>query len=123
MSNPKILVVDDEPAVLLLVSKALSVRGYEVHVTSDPWHALELANGDSSFDLLVSDIVMPGISGHELARRITQMSPTTAVVLMSGNVPAGEFPEAAAFLSKPFMVRDLYSVVDKTLAESGRAVC
>jgi DNA-binding NtrC family response regulator len=123
MANPKILVVDDEPGVLFLVSKALSRRGYEVHVASDPLQALELAKGDSSFDLLVSDIVLPGMFGSELPRRVTERSPTTAVVLMSGHVPADELPEAASFISKPFLVRDLYSVVDKTLAGSERAVC
>ncbi len=59
MSTPKILVVDDEPAVLGLVSKALSAKGYEVHAACHPNQALKLAEAMPCFDLVVSDVIMP----------------------------------------------------------------
>jgi len=118
MSTPKVLVVDDEPAILGLVSKALSARGYEVHAASDPKQALELAKAMPCFDLVVSDVIMPEMCGPELVRRITQMCPTTAVVLMSGYIAAEAIHTRATFISKPFRVTDLCSTVENVLAPS-----
>ena len=116
MSTPKVLVVDDEPAVLGLVSKALSARGYEVHAASDANQALALAQAMPSFDLLVSDVIMPEMSGPELVQRIAKICPTIAVVMMSGYLAAEEVPKRAAFISKPFRMMDLYSTVENVLA-------
>jgi two-component system cell cycle sensor histidine kinase/response regulator CckA len=118
MSTPKILVVDDEPAVLGLVSKALASRGYEVHAASGPTQALEIARNAPCFDLVVSDVIMPEMCGPELVRRIAQICPTTAIVMMSAYVAAEAIPKRAAFISKPFLVTDLYSVVASLLAPS-----
>ena len=59
MATVKVLVVDDEPAVLSLVCKALSAQGYEVHAVSGPRQALELMQTAPCFDLVVSDVIMP----------------------------------------------------------------
>jgi len=118
MPIPKILVVDDEPAVLGLVSKALESRGYEVHAACCPTQALEIARNAPCFDLVVSDVMMPGMCGPELVRRIAQICPTTAIVMMSAYVAAEAVPKRAAFISKPFRVTDLYSVVSSVLAPS-----
>ncbi len=115
MSAPRVLVVGDEPSVLGLVSKALSLRGYEVHAASSPSKALKLAEA-AHFDLVVSDVIMPEMCGPELVRRIAQMRPNAAVILMSGYVAAEALPERARFIGKPFLVKDLYSVVEQALA-------
>ena len=115
MSTPRVLVVDDEPAVLRLVSRALSIRGYEVHSAGSSMEALDLAKTAPFFDLVVSDVIMPGMCGPELVRRIVQICPDTAVVLMSAQITAEALPESAAFISKPFLVADLYSVVEQKL--------
>jgi two-component system, cell cycle sensor histidine kinase and response regulator CckA len=116
MSTPKVLVVDDEPAILGLVSKALSARGYEVHAVSHPKQALELARTMPCFDLVVSDVIMPEMCGPELVRRITRICPTVAVVMMSGYIAAEAIPKYAAFITKPFRLTDLCSVVANVLA-------
>jgi DNA-binding NtrC family response regulator len=116
MSTPKVLVVDDEPAILGLVSKALSARGYEVHAASDPKRALELVRAAPCFDLVVSDVIMPEMCGPELVRKITEMCPTTAVVLMSGYIAAEAIPLRAKFISKPFRMTDLCFAVEDVLA-------
>jgi two-component system, cell cycle sensor histidine kinase and response regulator CckA len=123
MATARILVVDDEPGILGLVSIGLSRRGYEVHVASSPTKALELAKAMPCFDLVVSDVIMPEMCGPELVRRITEICPDAAVVLMSAQIAAEVIPEHAGFVSKPFVMTDLYSIVEKKLAVSrGRAV-
>jgi DNA-binding NtrC family response regulator len=77
---------------------------------------LELAKAMPCFDVVVSDVIMPEMCGPELVRRITQMCPTTAVVLMSGYIAAEAIPRRAAFISKPFRVTDLCSTVENVLA-------
>jgi len=115
MATARVLVVDDEPAVLGLVSRALSRKGYEVHAVSSPLEALHLAHDTPCFDLVVSDVIMPEMCGPELVKRIAQLCPTAAVILMSGHIASETLPEGAAFISKPFLTTDLYSVVDKAL--------
>lgn len=116
MSKPKVLVVDDEPDVLGLVAAALSIRGFEVHAASSPRQALELVKTMPVFDLLVSDVIMPEMCGPELVKKIAQICPTIAVVMMSAYIDCEELPRSAGFISKPFLLTDLYSVVEKTLA-------
>jgi CheY-like chemotaxis protein len=116
MATVKVLVVDDEPAVLSLVCKALSAQGYEVHAVSGPRQALELMQTAPCFDLVVSDVIMPEMCGPELVRRITKMCPTIAVVMMSGYLAAEAISPRARFISKPFRMLDLYSVVASALA-------
>jgi len=116
MAKPKVLVVDDEPAIVGLISTALSIRGYEVHAASHPKQALELAQAMPCFDVVVSDVIMPEMCGPELVKRITGICPNTAVVMMSGYVAAEAIPERAAFIAKPFRLADLCSIVASVLA-------
>ncbi|MGA9105549.1 MAG: response regulator [Bryobacteraceae bacterium] len=110
--------MDDEPAVLGLVANALSARGYEVHAAADPAQALELAQAMPCFDLVVSDVIMPGMCGPELVRRITRICPNTAVLMMSGYIAAEAIPKRAAFIAKPFRLADLCSIVGNLLPPS-----
>ena len=116
----RVLVVDDEPAVLHLVAGALESRGYEVHTAGGPLAALDLVRkAKPCFDVLVSDVVMPEMCGPELARNVIRMCPRSAVVLMSGHIAGEGLPYGARFLSKPFLVSDLYRAVEMALASSG----
>jgi len=121
LSAPRVLVVDDEPAVLGLISHALAARGYEVQAAPDPLQALKLAHDAPCFDLVVSDVIMPQMCGPELVRRITQICPGTAVLVMSGHIDVQDLPKGAKFIGKPFQVKDLYSIVDRALASSPTA--
>jgi two-component system OmpR family response regulator len=117
MATAKVLVVDDEFAVLALVAGALSMQGYEVCAVPDPKQAIELVKKESPcFDLLLSDINMPDVCGPELAREVKLICPTIAVVMMSGNFDVQKLPSGVGFVSKPFLLTDLYSVVAKALA-------
>ena len=127
MAAARVLVVDDEPAVLDLMFKALSLQGYEVQVAPSPLQALRLVHDTPCFDLVVSDVIMPEMCGPELVKRIMELCPAAAVVVMSAHIDGHEMaarlgssrvPTHVHFLSKPFRVTDLYSVVEKALAPS-----
>jgi DNA-binding NtrC family response regulator len=115
MAKTRVLVVDDDPAVLGLVASALSSEGHEVRAVPNHTQAVELAKASPCFDLLLSDVDMPDVCGPELARRIMQICPTIAIVLMSGKSAGQVLPKSAWFISKPFMLTDLYAVVEKAL--------
>ena len=116
MATKRVLVVDDEPAVLRLVSKALSIRGYEVCAAPSPGQALHCVRSEPCFDLVLSDVIMPEMCGPELVRRIAKICPSAAIVLMSGYLAAEAIPLRAAFISKPFRMLDLYAAVENVLA-------
>ncbi len=80
-----ILVVEDEDAVRSLVCRILAGLGYRVLEAADGTEALEVAQShDSSIDLLFTDVVMPGMRGWEIARRLRESRPETRVVFASG---------------------------------------
>src|ERR1700694_868443 len=84
-SNPMILVVDDEPAVLNLVKLILKTARYAVLTACSGQQALAFAeNQKRSIDLLLTDINMPQISGLELACRVSEIVPHLPVIFMTG---------------------------------------
>jgi hypothetical protein len=103
-----VLLVDDEPALLEMARRMLVKGGYRVLEASDPRTALEIcrAEGDS-IDVLLTDVVMPGMSGPELAREVQALRPGIAVLFMSGF--AGGHPDAnqQLLLKKPFTPEQL----------------
>jgi PAS domain S-box-containing protein len=108
-----VLLVEDEAVVRRLVSEILSSNGYAVLEAGDGPSALELLRRHTgSVDLLVTDVVMPGMSGPEVAQAVTAMRPGTQVVYMSGYTDQaighhGMLEPGIAFLQKPFSADDL----------------
>lgn len=95
-----ILCVDDEPNALVLRKLVLQKAGYEVITASSGRQALELAES-LSIDLLLSDQLMPGMTGTQLAREIKAIAPHARIVLISGvNEMPPDADVADAFLSK-----------------------
>jgi CheY-like chemotaxis protein len=121
MGHETILLVEDEPAVRELAQMVLSERGYKVIVALTPEDAERLAaNNGAAIHLLLTDVVMPGMSGHELAKRLTARHGNLRVLYMSGytsNVIAedGMLEEGVAFLQKPFTPQVLAQKVRETL--------
>jgi len=121
-----VLLVEDEEAVRDLVQTILSGQGYEVIVARDPQHAEEIARKfPGEIHLLLTDVVMPGTSGRELASRILSTRPGIRVLYMSGyteNVitSGGMLEQGLAFLQKPFspavLVRRIREVLSHTPA-------
>ncbi len=108
-----ILVVEDEEAILSLSARMLRKLGYTVVPASTPEEALRLAEAqEGPIDLLLTDVVMPGMNGRELAHRLQALYPGVATLFMSGytaNVIAhhGVLEEGVRFLQKPFTLWEL----------------
>jgi two-component system, cell cycle sensor histidine kinase and response regulator CckA len=98
-----ILVVEDDPSVLRLTSEALERRGYRV-LTAGGWlEALDLVSRSSAaIDLVLTDIIMPGMGGRVLGERIRLLRPQVRVLYMSG-YPDDAFGDAATAGAKPAM--------------------
>ncbi|HEX2878366.1 MAG TPA: response regulator, partial [Polyangiaceae bacterium] len=102
-----IVLVEDEPAVAEVTKRILQAQGYTVHVAPSPSQALILVEEVPTFDLLITDVVMPDLNGYELAQRIKRDRPALKVLYASGYAEDRrgqnhEAPEAAHFLAKPF---------------------
>ncbi len=115
-----ILLVDDEPGVLAVTARLLRELGYTVLEASDPAAALATAESGAAPDLLLTDVVMPGMKGRELAARLTDRYPGLPVLFMSGYDPETVFGDGLLeyglqFLSKPVDRATLAARVRKLL--------
>ncbi|HEY5478071.1 MAG TPA: PAS domain S-box protein, partial [Gaiellaceae bacterium] len=120
-----LLLVEDEEMVRQLVARVLRELGYEVFETSSGGEALLLSDSlDRPIDLLVTDVVMPGMSGRELAEILVVRRPTTRVLFMSGYtdeaiVHHGVLDGEAEFIGKPFTPQELAHKIRGVLEASG----
>lgn len=115
----KILVVDDDPAISLLVRQVLVREGYEVRIAGSGEQALERLDRES-FDLLITDKNMPEMTGLQLIRAVRQRRPTLPVILMTAYPGAREDSlPIQGYLAKPFArLQQIIEVVSSTLALS-----
>ncbi len=116
-----ILLVEDEPALLEMVKTVLELQGYTVLQALNGPAALALSEKHGkAIELLVTDLVMPEMSGRELAERISASSPGTKVLFMSGYtddvaIQAGDLQPGSEFIEKPFTPEGLAGKVRKIL--------
>ncbi len=102
-----VLVVEDEAPIRELTRAVLARHGYQVTTAPDPHTALRLVQEGHRFDLVVSDIVMPGMDGREMVRALEQIAPGFRVLYVSGcagdaSTAAAVPMDAAQFLAKPY---------------------
>jgi CheY-like chemotaxis protein len=122
-----VLLVEDEELVRGLVRRTLHENGYDVIEAPDGLAALESCEGLSRrIDVLISDVVMPRMSGPELAARLTSAHPHIKVVLISGYADKACVRQAgpreeAAYLHKPFGPEALLEKIREVLASPSRA--
>lgn len=111
-----ILMVDDEDLLLRMGETILSSYGYRVLIANSGAKALEVfAKHDPPVDLLITDLVMPLMSGRELVEQVRQVSPDTRIICTSGYVWPGSKQEKSAFLQKPFTTQELLMKVKNAL--------
>lgn len=121
----KILVAEDDDGVRLLVTRALRLEGHEVVAVEDGEFALErLVAENGAFDLLLSDIRMPAMTGIELAHAASGEWPNLTILLMTGYAEQREAAEdlmriVVGVVDKPFTVAEIREAVTRALA--GRA--
>jgi len=114
-----ILLVEDEDAVRDFAVRALEMRGYKVHPASCGDEALELIEEHGpEIDLVISDVVMPGMEGPALVKEIRKGNPAMRVILMSGYAPGLEKVEDCHFISKPFKLQELTEKVKVVLEQT-----
>ncbi len=117
----RILLVEDEPAVLDLVRRTLESYGYTVLHASTPDRALRaVQEHDARVDLLLTDVVMPGMDGRDLAAHLRGLDPTLRVLFMSGYgsdvaTERGLLPSDASLITKPFSPTALVARVREAL--------
>ncbi|MEQ9126380.1 MAG: response regulator [Alphaproteobacteria bacterium] len=116
----RILLAEDDDSMRAFLKRALEKAGHEVDAVADGVEALAALIADR-FDLLLADIVMPGLDGIELARRAAEDDPGLRVVLITGFAAVAlranrEAPPGAQVLSKPMHLRELVTQVDEILA-------
>ncbi len=115
----KVLIADDDGATRDFVTRALEGDGHEVFSASDGLEAWSMFEGEGSFELVLSDISMPGMDGVSLAERVLAAAPAVKVILMSGLDAELERVDTLAgqgvvTLTKPFSLDDVRTLVRAT---------
>ncbi len=118
----RILLAEDDDSMREFLARALTREGYDVTPVESGDAALPLVQ-PGAFDLLLTDIVMPGMDGVELARRTAELAPGTQVMFITGfaavAISRGAAAQGARILSKPFHLRDLVVEVGRIFALEG----
>jgi two-component system cell cycle sensor histidine kinase/response regulator CckA len=117
-SRRSVLLVEDEDRLRKFARYTLESQGYVVTEAGGGEAALAVLKPERKFDLLVTDLMMPGIDGRELATRVRVVRPEIAVVFISGYVPDHRRIEGlpgAIFLPKPFTPLDLVKAVERAV--------
>jgi DNA-binding response OmpR family regulator len=132
LKQPRVFVVDDENVIASTVAMILRQQGFDAVSFCEPVKALEAAVVEAP-DLLISDVVMPVLSGIDLAIKIQELCPDSKILLFSGQAATGYMLEAARaaghdfeLLSKPIHPKDLLirirSVTEGMSAAGSRGV-
>jgi CheY-like chemotaxis protein len=120
-----VLVVEDEPAIRRLVARILGRRGYEVLAAPDGETGLRRFSEREDIDLVLTDIVMPGLDGVGMAQELRARRPGLPVLFMSGypgdNRPGLDEDDLAWLIDKPFTPDQLLERVEQVLRGSARA--
>ena len=116
----QILLVEDDESLRKFLAQALIRAGHEVTDFGDGEEAYECLTG-CGFDLLLTDIVMPGMDGIELAKRAAEMNAAMKIMFITGFAavalhPSSNAPKQAKVLSKPFHLREIVAEVERMMA-------
>jgi len=123
--NNKILVVDDEPTIRELLEKVLTRMGHKVDVTADAGTAMDKIYAGEAYDLIITDVRMPGMNGIELYSRILEKSPEmkNRTIFITGDVMGIDIrtfliQNKLPYIAKPFDIVLLKEKINAILGES-----
>lgn len=121
-SKPRILVVDDEPEVADTIREALVHGGFEAETAENGRQALNTLRAGHHFDLLITDLRMPGMDGLELLRQARKLRKNIPAAILTGNATFEDGLLAVEegileYIAKPITLRDLMTVVHRALRD------
>ena len=118
MGKKRILIVDDEKAVRVLLAMVLETANYEIDVAVNGVDAINRIDG-IPYDLIITDYLMPEMDGLELTRWVKTLNPAIPILIITGTESACDLlkSEANACFSKPFRILDLLNCVNNILNE------
>jgi CheY-like chemotaxis protein len=122
-ASERVLVVEDDPSMRRMAERILRRAGYRVETSPGGRDALRKLEAGERFDMLLTDVVMPEMSGTELAGRAGALYPDLRILLMSGYVDrpgVGPVEDGAELLEKPFKAEDLLEKVRDVLEREPR---
>ncbi|WP_462325039.1 two-component system sensor histidine kinase NtrB [Desulfoplanes sp.] len=123
----RILFIDDQPEIITWAEKSLTTLGYTVTTTTDGNQGLEWFKQDpTQFDLVVTDLIMPGTDGQKIVSTINELHPTTPVILSTGlgkEIAAQQISNGrlAGILTKPFTMGEFSRLIATALERTGTA--
>lgn len=112
MEKKRILIADDEKTVRVLLAEALKPHDYKIDVAEDGVEAIRYISR-ISYDLVITDYMMPKMDGLELTRQIRSKYPSTPILIVTSNGPVHELLKsgATACITKPFNISELQNMV------------
>jgi CheY-like chemotaxis protein len=111
MNAGTVLIVDDEECIRLSTSSMLTELGFEVHEAPSAEKALQFMNARLNIDILITDHLMPGMTGVELARSVKAVHPSVKILIISGFAEAEGIDPSFSRLHKPFIQSELVSAL------------
>jgi two-component system, cell cycle response regulator CpdR len=119
-ATARILIVDDEPKMAAFLSLTFEHAGYTVRTAASGGDAIALLS-EERFDVMLSDVMMPGMNGYQLVEWVAAHHPTTRTALMSGHDEVRRkcsYSLQCPLIAKPFSPTEILSFVGQVLAES-----
>lgn len=118
-TQPTVLIVEDDANLRIVCEMTLAVGGYDFQSVEGPVQALEVLKSGRSFDLILSDLKIPGqIDGQSFIRELRETGVRTPAILTSGySFDDSQLPEATFFLAKPYTFRTLLDLVKDCLTK------
>src|SRR4029078_5420127 len=122
-----ILLAEDDESLRRFLAAALVKAGHAVTDFGDGEQAYECLKNVAAFDLLLTDIVMPGMDGIELAKRAAELNAALKIMFITGFAavalhPSSQAPKQAKVLSKPFHLREIVAEVDRMIAAASATI-
>ncbi|MCE1248161.1 MAG: response regulator [Firmicutes bacterium] len=118
---PKILVVEDDPSVRMLLENLLKLEGYQVVLAAKGETAIELL-GEAKFDLMFTDLGMPGMSGYQLSVKVRDIDPSLPIIMITGWESRLDRDKMDEFnidyiMAKPFLFSEVIEAIEKSMSK------
>jgi CheY-like chemotaxis protein len=117
LKSQKILVIDDEVDIAMLLSEILEWEGFSVQTATNGAEALEILTTDT-FSAIFTDLQMPVMGGIEFIKKYRQIDDKTPIILLTGNIDSGNHTEnngISATVRKPVDIDDLLAILDSCI--------